>query len=64
MKKLLPLAAALGLLAATGCTNRSRPPPTTTKVDPDDPATVKAAQQERRFRDQVYADMYERRNGM
>jgi hypothetical protein len=64
MKTLLPLFAALGLLTATGCTNRSKPPPTTTQVDPDDPESVRKAQEERRFRDQVYMDMYEGRNGL
>lgn len=64
MKRILPLAAALALLGASGCSNRAQPPPTSTEVDPDDPASMRRAKEERRFRDQVYVDMYEGRNGM
>jgi hypothetical protein len=61
MKSLLPPLASLALLASTGCSNRSKPPPTTTQVDPE---SVRKAQDERRFRDQEYLDMCEGRNGM
>lgn len=63
-KQLLALVAALCLLTAPGCSNRTRTPPTTTKVDPDDPDSLRRVQDERRFRDQVHADLYEGRNGM